>query len=88
MVIMLVGAISFSFFTGSLSSIISDYDKSNAKMQHRINVLNRIYKDHGLSLDLYQRLRQAILYDSRKDMEEEIEFVGGLPPNLQTEVSL
>ena len=41
--IMLVGVISFSFATGSLSSIMSNYDHANAKLQERITVLNRIY---------------------------------------------
>jgi len=41
--IMLVGVISFSFATGSLSSIMSNYDQANAKLQERITVLNRIY---------------------------------------------
>ena len=40
--IMIVGVISFSFATGSLSSIMSSYDAANAKLSERIEVLNRI----------------------------------------------
>jgi len=51
--IMILGVISFSFGTGSLSSILQNYDQANAKLQERISVLNRIYKDYCLPLDLY-----------------------------------
>ena len=40
--IMLVGVISFSFATGSLSSIMANYDQANAKLEERIEILNRI----------------------------------------------
>ena len=52
-VIMLVGVISFSFGTGSLSSIMQNYDQANSKLQERITVLNRIYKEYCLPLELY-----------------------------------
>ena len=45
-IIMMIGVISFSFATGSLSSILQNYDQANAKLQERIQVLNRIYKDY------------------------------------------
>jgi len=40
--IMLVGVISFSFATGSLSSIMSSYDAANAKLSERLTVLTKI----------------------------------------------
>ena len=55
--IMLIGVIAFSFATGSLSSILSNYDQANAKLQERISILNRIFKEYYLPLDLYERLR-------------------------------
>jgi len=67
---MIIGVISFSFATGSLSSIMQNYDQANAKLQERISVLNRIYKDYYLPLDLYQRLRQAVKYDFNKDKND------------------
>mmetsp|Transcript_17553 Transcript_17553/g.27068 ORF Transcript_17553/g.27068 Transcript_17553/m.27068 type:complete len:163 (+) Transcript_17553:2088-2576(+) len=52
-VFMILGVMAFSFGTGSLSSILQNYDQANAKLQERISVLNRIYKDYYLPLDLY-----------------------------------
>jgi hypothetical protein len=45
-VFMIIGVISFSFATGSLSSILQNYDHANAKLQVRIAVLNRIFKEN------------------------------------------
>ena len=50
---MLIGVISFSFASGSLASIMQNFDSQNAKFQEKIVVLNRIYKDYFLPLDLY-----------------------------------
>jgi len=40
--LMLVGVFSFSFATGSLSSIISSYDHSEALLKEKIATLNQI----------------------------------------------
>lgn len=52
-VIMVLGVICFSFATGSLSSIMQNFDQANAKLQERIAILNRISKEYYLPLDLY-----------------------------------
>lgn len=67
---MIIGVVSFSFATGSLSSILQNYDQANAKLQEKISILNRIYKDYRLPLDFYERLRQAIRYDYNKDKND------------------
>jgi len=51
-------------------------------------VLNRIYKDYYLPLDLYQRLKQAVKYDSNKDLQDIHLFVEELPHKLKLETSL
>ena len=40
--IMIIGVISFSFASGSLASIIQNYDSQNAMFQERVQILNRI----------------------------------------------
>jgi len=85
---MLIGVISFSFATGSLSSIMQNYDQANAKLQERITILNRIYKEYYLPLDLYQKLKQAVKYDFNKDKNDINSFVSELPHKLKLEVSL
>jgi NADH:ubiquinone oxidoreductase subunit 2 (subunit N) len=39
---MIVGVVAFSFANGSLTSIIQNYDSSNAQLQEKIGILNRI----------------------------------------------
>jgi hypothetical protein len=41
-VLMIIGVISFSFATGALSSIISNYDSSEANLKYKISKLNSI----------------------------------------------
>lgn len=65
--IMLIGVFSFTFATGSLSSILHNYDHANAKLQERIAILNRIFKEHYLPLELYEKLRKAVKYDFSKN---------------------
>ena len=86
--IMILGVISFSFATGSLSSILSNYDQANAKLQERIAIVNRVSKGYFLPLELYERLRMAIKYDYNKDKNDINQFVNDLPHKLKLEVSL
>ena len=51
-------------------------------------ILNRIYKDYYLPLDLYQRLKQSMKYNYTQDIEDLNAFVDDLPQNLKVEVSL
>ena len=39
---MIIGTVSFSFATGALSSIISNYDTSEAKLKEKLSTLNQI----------------------------------------------
>lgn len=87
-VIMLIGSISFTFFTGSLSSILQNYDNANAKLQERISVLNQIYRDYSLPLDLYEKLRKSVKYDYSKTQNDVTQFVEDLPHKLKLEISL
>ena len=51
-------------------------------------VLNKIYKDFHLPLDLYSKLKQSIKYNLNQDIEDLNDFVECLPYKLQVDVSL
>ena len=87
-VIMIVGVIAFSFANGSLASIIQNYDQTNAIYQEKLVILNRIYKEYQLPLDLFIRLKKSMGYESKNDMQELNKFLEELPHKLRTEVSL
>ena len=56
-VLMIGGVIIFSLAQASLTSILSTYDATNAKYQEKVNILNQIYKDYFLPLELYSKLK-------------------------------
>jgi hypothetical protein len=65
--LMLIGVISFSFATGALSSIISNYDSSQAKLKEKIATLNEIKNDYKIGPELYDDLMKTLKYDHSKN---------------------
>ena len=53
----LIGVLSYSFASGSLTTIIQNYDTINDENQEKINTLNKIYKEKKLPQDLYYQLK-------------------------------
>lgn len=51
-------------------------------------ILNRLYKDYQLPLELYLRLKQSIKYNYHQNHDDLNEFIQDLPKNLAIEVSL
>jgi Ion channel len=69
-ILMITGVIAFSFATGALSSIISSYDSTEAKLKEKLATLNDISAEYRLDDDLYNRLVKNIRYDhSRKQKD-------------------
>lgn len=85
---MLIGVCAFSYANGSLASIIQNYDQNNAEHADKLMILNRIYKEYCLPLDLYVRLRRNLNYEHQKDFQSINKFVEELPHKLRIEVSL
>ena len=55
--IMIIGVMSFSFFSGSLASIIQFYDCQNAKYREQLSLLNKLFKEYRLPVELYANLK-------------------------------
>jgi hypothetical protein len=87
-VMMIFGVMLFSYANGSLSSIIQNYDSTNAKYQEKLNILNRIYKEYKLPLDLFIKIKKSMGYESKNNMQDLHLFLDELPYKLKTEVSL
>ena len=85
---MIVGVFAFSFANGSLASIMSNYDQSNANYIEKMEILNKIYKQYSLPDELHVRVMKAINYEKKKDLNELNSFVEDLPHALKVEVSL
>ena len=51
-------------------------------------MLNEIYKDYCLPLELYNRLKKSIGYSHKEDIAGLQKFINNLPQKLKIEVSL
>eukprot|EP00347_Sterkiella_histriomuscorum_P023005 403336321 len=86
--LMIIGVISFSFASGSLSSLISNYDSSQAKLKEKIATLNDIREQHKIGPELFDELRKAIKYDHSKNHKDKIQFMEELPQKLKIELAM
>ena len=66
LILMVIGVISFSFATGTLSSILSNLDSSNAKLKGKLGVLLNIRDEYNLPSSLYDDLRSALKFDHQR----------------------
>jgi len=56
-IIMLFGEISFSFASGQFASILENTDEKIAEFDRKIFMLNRIYQQYHLPLDLFNKIK-------------------------------
>lgn len=85
--IMLAGVTSFTFISGSLSSVLSNYDHSQATLQQQLLYLNKLSMTHNISDSLIQDIRKALQYDSKTKNAGLDLFISKLPAHLRLEVS-
>ena len=71
-VLMVIGVISFSFATGTLSSILSNIDSSRAKVKEKYGILSELRVEYDISNTLYDELRHALKYDNRRYRDSKI----------------
>ena len=86
--LMVFGVVAFGLLSGSLTNILQNYDSSNAIFTEKVGILNNLYKDYCLPLDLYLRLKQSIRYNTTQNNDDINKFVADLPKNLAIELSL
>jgi hypothetical protein len=65
--LMVVGVISFSFATGTLSSLIASIDERDAAQKEKIVTLNQIKSEYHLDIKIFNKLVRTINYDHSKD---------------------
>jgi hypothetical protein len=78
-VLMIIGVISFSFATGSLSSIIANYDSFEAVLKEKISTLNAISEEYNIQPELYNKCVKTLRYDHSKKSKDFIDFLDELP---------
>lgn len=86
--LMLIGVVSFSFSTGALSSIISSYDSSQAKLKEKMQTLSDINTQYSLDSILFKKLIRSINYDHLKKLKDFDFFMDELPYKLRMELAM
>jgi uncharacterized Tic20 family protein len=80
----LIGVVSYSFASGSLTQILANYDSISQRNQGKIDMLNKIFKENSLPADLYYQLMTQIQSQtSPKDRNEIMDFLDDLPFRLK-----
>lgn len=69
-ILMLVGAVAFSFAVSSLSSMLSAIDTRSAQLRERMATLNQIKRQYRLSFELSRKLKSALKYDYSKSSQK------------------
>jgi len=85
---MITGVISFSFASGSLSSIMSNYDHSEAIVKEKYATLNEINQKYKLSQELFDDIMKIIKYDNSRIGENYNNFSKELPQFLKTRLAM
>lgn len=86
--LMIIGVISFSFATGSLSSIIANFDSSEAQLKEKLSTLNAIQDEYLIDLELFNKCVRTIRYDHSKKQKDFINFLEELPHKVKVELAM
>jgi Ion channel len=87
-VLMVIGVLLFSFATGSLTSMISSRDQTEALLNDKIAVLNQIQLEYSIDPDLYNKIQRTLQYGFKKIKRDAIKFMEELPQSLKQELSM
>lgn len=59
-IIMCVGVTAFASGTSELTNLLQTYDQQNARLHEKVIILNRIYRDYSLPLQLYENVKKSL----------------------------
>jgi hypothetical protein len=86
--LMVIGVISFSFATGSLSNILANIDSSQAKLKEKLDVLNDIRKDYKIGYRMYEELKMSLKFDHSRNQSDVQNFLNELPYRLRLDLAV
>ena len=86
--LMIIGVISFSLGTGALSSIISSYDSTLAKLQEKMASLHNIRVEYNLEPELIKKLTKTVRFNHSKKSRDFYLFMEELPYKLKVELAM
>ena len=86
--LMLFGVISFTFLAGALSSILQNFDKSEAELQEKIQFVNKLSVQFNIKGALHQEICKSLNYEHKTTFVGMENFLESLPPHLSQAVTL
>ena len=63
LIIMLGGVFFYSYTIGTITSIMTESDRKQARLDSKMKVLNDIQKEFNMNKRFYKKLKQALEYD-------------------------
>ena len=84
-IFMFIGNILYSYAISSLSTIFSERNTKYIEYSKKKSVLNVIDQDYQLPYDLFNKLKQTIKIQIKKNENEKFEFLESLPSNIRNE---
>lgn len=87
-ILMLIGVISFSFMTGALSSIISNYDNSEAALKEKLATLNDLSQEFDIEPEFHIELVKTLQLNHKKRQKDIITFMEDLPHKMRLELAM
>jgi len=85
--LMVFGVISFSFATGTLSSLITSIDDRDSMQKQKIVTLNQLKASYKLDVKIFNKLVRNINYDHSQNDKQINNFMNELPKNLRQELT-
>ena len=84
---MCLGVTAFASGTSELTNLLQTYDQQNARLHEKVIILNRIYRDYCLPLQLYENVKKSLHQQFKHDIDELIQFTDQLPQDLKVDVT-
>ena len=88
MALMFCGVLSFTFVSGTLASILSAFDTSQAIFSERVIQLNRLRQHYPVSESLIKHIRQALNFDANKTDDFLEDLSKDLPAGIKMELMM
>ena len=77
------GVVMYSFFIGTFSMLITTMKEKEIELTDKLNVLNEICLDYGISEETYKKIKKAIKYETFKSQIDVQIFIKELPSKLK-----
>ena len=87
-VLMLTGVISFNLISGTLGSLITNYDSSQAALNEKMLYLNNLRQRYRITDELFLRIKKSLHFDHTLNMSSLDLFIDQLPVNLRLDISM